>query len=347
MEQVPAAEGTISRAEHDAILAGKDAEIERLRAEKDAEIERLRADKDAEIERLRAELSSLRAAFSGALAATATVAAPTPSVPEVDDDETALVRAEIEREERAGEASFWFVEGSYLRNSTALTLPSFRELHEAGALTRHTLSKRRAYRGGYASEMLAVSHRWESPRVPDTVGAQMAAIKAHLEEHPEILRVWYDFWSMPQDERTAAERDAGAPDTRTPAAKLQFKHMLRSVNLLYLGCAVLALCDMSYPSRFWVTAATHDRMPALHLISRYMPDTPSSACVRTSADSIRGVALSAAGWGERSLAAAATPQPLHCRLLAQSFGCGRGSEDSRHVGRPCDCDGGVPDSLEP
>jgi len=38
---------------------------------------------------------------------------------------------------------------------------------------------------------------------------------------------------------------------RTPAERAEFKHMLEDVNLLYLGCAVLVLLDLSYISRFW------------------------------------------------------------------------------------------------
>ena len=38
----------------------------------------------------------------------------------------------------------------------------------------------------------------------------------------------------------------------TPAEKVAFKHMLSNINLLYLGCHVLVLLDMSYLSRFWV-----------------------------------------------------------------------------------------------
>ena len=41
---------------------------------------------------------------------------------------------------------------------------------------------------------------------------------------------------------------------RTPAEKVAFKHMLSNINLLYLGCHVLVLLDLSYMSRFWVWA---------------------------------------------------------------------------------------------
>ena len=38
---------------------------------------------------------------------------------------------------------------------------------------------------------------------------------------------------------------------KTKADKIYFDHMLQNVNLLYLGCRVLALIDISYLSRFW------------------------------------------------------------------------------------------------
>jgi hypothetical protein len=38
---------------------------------------------------------------------------------------------------------------------------------------------------------------------------------------------------------------------RTRIEKVQFKWMLRNVNIIYLGCSVLILLDLSYLSRFW------------------------------------------------------------------------------------------------
>jgi len=55
---------------------------------------------------------------------------------------------------------------------------------------------------------------------------------------------------MPQDARTAAEKKEGLPDTRSAAEKTLFLWMLKNVNLLYLGCSVLCLVDISYLSRF-------------------------------------------------------------------------------------------------
>ena len=72
-----------------------------------------------------------------------------------------------------------------------------------------TLNADEAYRNGYARTLLSVSHRWEDPSQPDVAGAQMREVRQYLLEHEEIEGVWYDFWSMPQDERTADERKDG------------------------------------------------------------------------------------------------------------------------------------------
>ena len=59
-----------------------------------------------------------------------------------------------------------------------------------------------------------------------------------LGEHPKIQLLWYDYFCMPQGERTDAE-------------KAEFDMMLPNINLLYLGATVLVLMDLSYLSRFW------------------------------------------------------------------------------------------------
>ena len=54
-----------------------------------------------------------------------------------------------------------------------------------------------------------------------------------------MRRAGFDYSSMPQGERNEQEQQ-------------DFLRMLRQVNLLYLGCHVLVLLDLSYLSRFWV-----------------------------------------------------------------------------------------------
>lgn len=58
----------------------------------------------------------------------------------------------------------------------------------------------------------------------------------------------WQYWCMPQGRVSFL----GGSSKRTDAEAHEFKHMLRNVNLLYLGCSVLVLIDLSYVSRFWV-----------------------------------------------------------------------------------------------
>ena len=67
---------------------------------------------------------------------------------------------------------------------------------------------------------LGVSHRWETPDEPDTKGAQLAAIKRYLTDHPEVEYVWFDFTCMPQKPRTPEEED-------------EFVKMLSNVNGIF------------------------------------------------------------------------------------------------------------------
>ena len=89
-------------------------------------------------------------------------------------------------------------------------------------------------------EICTVSHRWMARHEPDADGTQLKVVKAHVRAHRASIKlVWYDAWCLPQG-------------VRTPAEELEFKTMLREVNLLYLGMSVLILLDLSYQSRFWV-----------------------------------------------------------------------------------------------
>ena len=151
----------------------------------------------SEIATLEAENAALRAALlaSGTEPAAGLALASAAPVESEEPAATTVVRAEIKREEDADEVTFWFVDADFLRTSQALTLPSHKTLQRMGALRRHTLSKHRAYQSGYAASLLAVSHRWEDQRAPDSLGVQMAAIKAHVAAHPSVQAVWYDYWS--------------------------------------------------------------------------------------------------------------------------------------------------------
>ena len=159
--------------------------------------------------------------------------------------EQAELEASAERDQRAQEAerhecSFWFVSAAQLLESTEKSLPSFVELQKRGHgfLSRHTITRDGAFRGSYSRRYVAVSHRWFARDSPDKDGQQLNKIKAYLRAHPEVQWVWYDYWCMPQG-------------NRSPAQRVSFDYMLQHVNYLYLGCSVLVLLDLSYLSRFW------------------------------------------------------------------------------------------------
>jgi len=97
-----------------------------------------------------------------------------------------------------------------------------------------------------------VSHRWQGPAEPDPGAEQLREIIGYLQKHSEIRYVWYDFWCMPQDERSEEQlQEEGTVDSRTESQKAEFKRMLKMINYLYLGCRVLVLLDLGYMSRFW------------------------------------------------------------------------------------------------
>ena len=114
---------------------------------------------------------------------------------EEDDGVVAKARVDVVQETTAGTCTFTFVAAAYLRSlpADAEPLPAFQQLREEpGTLVQRTLDAGEAYRGAYASELLAVSHRWERPEAPDTQGEQQRAVCAHVRAHPEIRAVWYD-----------------------------------------------------------------------------------------------------------------------------------------------------------
>ena len=157
---------------------------------------------------------------------------------EAQDRLAAEAEVEAERAERV--VSFDFVDAAFLLGCEAGSLPSCAQLRAVeGAIVRRTLRVADAYRGAYASDLLAVSHVWEHADEPDRAGAQMRAVKAHLREHPEVRGVWYDFSCCQLG------------DEASPADKVRYEWMRVSAPLLFLGCRVLLLVDASYAGRFW------------------------------------------------------------------------------------------------
>ena len=155
-------------------------------------------------------------------------------------EEAKPVKARIDEEKKEKACTFNFVTAAFIRSSQLSTLPRFQELKlMKGAIEQKKILFSAAYTGVLdRTKYLVVSHRWMHSSHPDQDGVQTSKIREYLNEHPEIEWVWYDFWSMPQGNKTEAE-------------KLAFKWMLLQINVLYLGLNVLILLDLSYLSRFW------------------------------------------------------------------------------------------------
>jgi len=196
------------------------AELQRLRDENTSNKQR----QDDELQRLRDENSRLR-----------------------------LTRRGTRRE--APRVKYYFVRADQLRGTTATTLPALQTMLADAKMRDWVVEKAMnfddACRGKYLEEYLTCSHRWltegaKDPRraPPDPKGVQLAAIKEHLAAHPEIKYVWLDWPCMWQGDKEG-QRDI------TVDEKAEFDRMLGEVNLLYLGCQVLVLLDLSYLSRFW------------------------------------------------------------------------------------------------
>jgi len=160
-------------------------------------------------------------------------------LPDTEDE----AQRQVERERDNGEVGFYFVDADFLRKTDWETLPSQQTLwlKHKDVLVKRTLKTKDAYRGAYTSDISAVSHRWETPEEPDTMGIQLQEIKEYLKSGPGrgVKLLWFDFWCMPQGEG------------KTKAEKIYFKWMLGNVNMLYMGASILLLVDISYLSRFW------------------------------------------------------------------------------------------------
>ena len=144
-----------------------------------------------------------------------------------------------------GEAcDFYFVRADAIRNGEITLRSSFLKLKDEHpeCIERKRMTFKEALSGTFVDTVCTVSHRWETSEEPDTQNVQLDALSSFLTEDPRGKRIdwiWYDYLCMPQ----------GA--TRTEEQKVEFKVMLRNINMLYLGVTVLILLDISYMSRFW------------------------------------------------------------------------------------------------
>ena len=114
--------------------------------------------------------------------------------------------------ERGFLRTFYFVPSHIVLAATE-TLPRMQELRAQKKLEKIGVDIAAAITEGI-KDILFISHRWESFKVPDTAGEQFAAIQAYLRQHPEIKHVWYDVSTPPLVARV--ERRCRAFLTRPP-----------------------------------------------------------------------------------------------------------------------------------
>jgi len=156
------------------------------------------------------------------------------------------------------------------------TLPRMQDLRRQGCLQQRSVDLAAAFMGDDVQETLCISHRWESPFLPDTKGEQLRAIQQHLKKATQVKWIWYDFWCLPQ-------KNTDGKDDRSSQDRADFDRMLKSIGDLYLSMRVLILLDLSYVGRFWTlfeawcamqtitatglkTAAEHERRFAIACI---------------------------------------------------------------------------------
>lgn len=211
-----------------------------------------------------------------------------PAAPRLDEGAMASVGLDEATRRRidAGEGClFWLLRADCVKCMDRLwTMNEIRARHPEWLVARFVAH------GEHHEDVLAVSHRWETPSKADPEGAQLRALMQHLA--PEIAYVWIDVCCMPQ----------GAH--RTPLELFEFATMLKQVNLLYLECRVLAIVDGSYTSRFWTLLESWLAMQCVTPYGFHVDDraTPRCevACIHNAAKECEGAKLKTM-WSKASL----------------------------------------------
>ena len=148
---------------------------------------------------------------------------------------------QLQAEPDEGESCvFWFLLADQVREFKGQRFPKFQDLQRThpGMLVQRNITLQQVCIGAYVEEYCVVAHRWMLHDDPDPDGAQFQEIQRFLRENQGIKYLVYEYSTFPQGERTAEEMQ-------------NFKMQLRNVFMLYLGCTVLILLDLSFVSRFW------------------------------------------------------------------------------------------------
>merc|ERR1711879_752015 len=87
-------------------------------------------------------------------------------------------------------------------------------------------------------ECAMLSYSWQCKAHPDPDGRKADVFREFLQGHSEIKRVWIDWCSLPQKERSKQEH-------------LTFQEGLRNLTMVPLSATVVILLSESYLARFW------------------------------------------------------------------------------------------------
>ena len=162
-----------------------------------------------------------------------------------------------------------FIKSGELYFQPVASLPRFQDVRDnkPNWIVRRGLTLEDVCRGSYVEEYAAVSHRWDKNHDPDPWGEQLKAIKLFLKNRKRIKWIWIDYCCMPQDAKDYEDAEGEvnfdeegvykptsrslAAGARTEAEYKEFKTMLPDIGLIFLGCRVLLVIDLTYQSRFW------------------------------------------------------------------------------------------------
>lgn len=96
------------------------------------------------------------------------------------------------------QCTFWFVQAKFIRElPDGDSVPALQELlKRSDWMVQRSINLFDCLTGEYREEFLFVSHRWETPEVPDPKCTQLEAVCKHLRNNQQIQYAWMDFWCM-------------------------------------------------------------------------------------------------------------------------------------------------------
>jgi hypothetical protein len=96
------------------------------------------------------------------------------------------------------QCTFWFVQAKFIRDlPDGESVPALQELlKRSDWMVQRSIKLFDCLMGEYREEFLFISHRWETPEVPDPKCTQLEEVRKHLRDNQKIRYAWMDFWCM-------------------------------------------------------------------------------------------------------------------------------------------------------